>query len=212
MAAAVRILAVADRVDPALYSPAVREQRPDLVVACGDLPFEYLEYLVTLLNVPLVYVPGEGDPDLTPDPPDAGEGLRWEAPETRVKGPQGCINLDGRIEQVAGLTLAGLGGAVQRSEGPNQYTQAEMRWRALRLETAARLRLRSIDILVTHAPPPSWPTDAAGDGFAAFERLLRVLRPRLMLHGHATTPGERMIGDTRVVAPAPHGLIELDEV
>lgn len=143
--AAVRILAVADRVDPALYSPAVRERRPHLVVACGDLPFEYLEYLVTLLNVPLVYVPGEEDPELTPDPPGAGEGLRWEAPETQVKGPQGCINLDGRIEQVAGVTVAGLGGALHRYDGPNQYTQAEMRWRALRLETAARLRLRRIE-------------------------------------------------------------------
>lgn len=49
------------------------------------------------------------------------------------------------------------------------------------------------------------------DGFAAFERLLRVLRPRVMLHGHAATPGERVMGETRVVAPAPHTLIELPE-
>ncbi|MGH3452683.1 MAG: metallophosphoesterase, partial [Haloechinothrix sp.] len=60
-----RVLAVADEVNEALFVPDnLTRAAPDLVVSCGDLPFDYLEYLVTVLNVPLLYVPGNHDPDL----------------------------------------------------------------------------------------------------------------------------------------------------
>ena len=62
MKRATKILIVADEVTPRLDRPEVKDLRPDLVVSCGDLPFDYLEYLVTVLNVPLVYVPGNHDP------------------------------------------------------------------------------------------------------------------------------------------------------
>ena len=37
----------------------------DLILACGDLPFEYLGSLMNALDVPLVFVPGNHDPDLS---------------------------------------------------------------------------------------------------------------------------------------------------
>ena len=48
-----RILAVADEVAESLGGEALAQLRPDLVLSAGDLPFDYLEYLVTVLNVPL---------------------------------------------------------------------------------------------------------------------------------------------------------------
>src|SRR6266508_245687 len=54
----VRILAVADEVDESLGRETMGSLRPDVVVSCGDLPFDHLEYLVTLANVPLLYVRG----------------------------------------------------------------------------------------------------------------------------------------------------------
>src|ERR671915_32603 len=63
-----RLLAVADEVDHALYSGTVGRLAPDVIVACGDLPFDYLEYLLTMLNVPLLFVPGNHDPDLKTKP------------------------------------------------------------------------------------------------------------------------------------------------
>ena len=60
----IRILAVADEVDDNLYAADLKKLQVDLVVACGDLPFDYLETLVTMASVPLVYVPGNHDPDL----------------------------------------------------------------------------------------------------------------------------------------------------
>ena len=64
----IRVLAVSDEIAPAVNRFEVRELEPDLIVSCGDLPFDYLEYLVSTLNVPMVFVPGNHDPDLTPDP------------------------------------------------------------------------------------------------------------------------------------------------
>src|SRR6266446_5141402 len=65
-----RILAVADEVDESLYGDRLPRLNPDLVLGCGDLPFDYLEYLVSRLDVPLLYVPGNHDaslqmPDMT---------------------------------------------------------------------------------------------------------------------------------------------------
>jgi len=33
----------------------------ELVLSCGDLPYYYLEYIVSMLNVPLLYVHGNHD-------------------------------------------------------------------------------------------------------------------------------------------------------
>ena len=42
-----RILAIADEVDEGLHTDKLARLRPDLVVSCGDLPFDYLEYVVS---------------------------------------------------------------------------------------------------------------------------------------------------------------------
>ncbi|MGA8924490.1 MAG: hypothetical protein WB682_15225, partial [Candidatus Dormiibacterota bacterium] len=64
-----RILAVADEVDEKLEGDKLPALRPDVVLSCGDLPFDYLEYLVSRLDVPLLYVPGNHDPSLKPADP-----------------------------------------------------------------------------------------------------------------------------------------------
>ena len=62
---AVRVLAVSDETsDELLASPdLVRSAR--LILACGDLPFDYLDALLNALEVPLVFVPGNHDPDVS---------------------------------------------------------------------------------------------------------------------------------------------------
>jgi uncharacterized RDD family membrane protein YckC len=54
--------AIADEPFPGL--PDVTGAKPDLVVSCGDLPWDDLERIVDVANVPLVYVPGNHDPAL----------------------------------------------------------------------------------------------------------------------------------------------------
>src|SRR5438270_6095919 len=148
-----RVLAIADQEDEGLYGQKLLDLKPDLVLSGGDLDFDYLENLVSRLDVPLLYVPGNHDPELRPR--DANwEPLSFEADPP---GPRGCRSVDGRILEVAGLRIAGLGGSIRYREGPNQYTESQMRRRAFRLRLGQRvtqvLGARPVDILLTHAPP-----------------------------------------------------------
>lgn len=210
-----KIFAVADEVDESTYGDKLAALRPDLVVSCGDLPFDYLEYLVSRLNVPLLYVLGNHDPGL------ATPNTSWIPlqPEGPVPGPQGCDNVDGRVMEIGGLRVAGLGGSLRYKEGPNQYTQAQMRWRALSLEFRLRLKRtragRKLDVLITHAPPfgVGETADAAHVGFAAFHKIIRDLHPALLVHGHVHPYGrarpERTVDGTRIVNAVPSRVIEI---
>jgi Icc-related predicted phosphoesterase len=209
-----RILAIADEVDEALYGDKLYELRPDLIVSCGDLPFEYLENLVSRANVPLVYVPGNHDPDLE------HTDLHWATMVTApIPGPQGCDSVDVRIFDGPGIRVAGLGGSIRYNTGSNQHSQAEMRLRALRLDM--RLRWRRLwrggrlDVLVTHAPPLGLGDldDDAHRGFAAFHRLVATFAPKLLVHGHvhpvSRKQKELRLGDTLVVNAVPSRLLEV---
>ena len=59
------VLAVSDQVAEGLYADLRPVRGADLILACGDLPFEYLGYLMNALDVPLVFVPGNHDPDVS---------------------------------------------------------------------------------------------------------------------------------------------------
>jgi Icc-related predicted phosphoesterase len=207
----VRILAVADEVAESLYGDTLKDLRPDLILAAGDLPFEYLENLVSRTDVPLLYVPGNHDPELKLGD-SIYEGLSAKFDGT---GPSGCINADGLVGEAAGMWIAGLGGSIRYNEGPNQYTQREMRWRARKLQWRARLRRRHIDILLTHAPAAGLGDagDPAHAGFEAFKRLLLELRPRVHIHGHVRTFGPKKddlrLGQTVIVNAIPYRLLEL---
>ena len=202
---------MADEVEEALYGGALDQLRPDLILSCGDLPFDYLENLVSRTDKPLVYVPGNHDADLTPRPTNWAP-LSFDDP---VPGPQGCENADGRFVDAAGLTIAGLGGSIRYREGPNQYTQGEMRRRALGLELRARIRRRPIEVLLAHSPPldSGDGQDPAHRGFGAFHRLIAQLSPALFVHGHLHPYGrkhqDRKIGSTLIVNAVPYRLIEL---
>jgi len=184
-AKAIRILALSDKVQEIVYSEAVRERfgRIDVVLAAGDLPFPYLEYVLTLLGVPLFYVPGNHDrPTHTAD----GRTVRF---------PEGAVALDGRVQTIElpnhrKLTVAGLGGSMRYSNGSNQYTNWEMGWRVARLETRILFRRlrdrRAVDILLTHAPPAGLhdAEDLCHQGFSTFLGFLKRVKPRLHIHGH----------------------------
>ena len=50
-----RILTVSDKVEPVLYGPYARERvgKVDLILGCGDLPYDYLDYIASVLAEPL---------------------------------------------------------------------------------------------------------------------------------------------------------------
>jgi uncharacterized protein len=203
-----KILAISDIVEPVLYGAGLSPYASDLeaVISCGDLPFEYLEYVVTVSGVPLYYVRGNHDP----------------AEDARA--PAGCVPLDGRLVDAGGLTLTGLSGSRWYSGGPNQYTERTMRRRAYKLSakillSAWRGRKRP-DVFVSHAPPCGLGDreDPCHAGFEAFLSLIDRHEPPLWLHGHVhlygpETAAQRVTsqGTTRVVNAYGHQILEVPE-
>lgn len=214
-----RLLAVSDEVVESLWSRRVRALEPDLLVGCGDLPFDYLEYLVSTLDVPAVFVPGNHDPAV-PVVRESRAGLPMRAGlPTAGPRPAGFTNADRHVVDAAGLRLAGLGGSVRYRPGPNQYTQRELARRARALRCRAKWRRwrdgRGVDVVLTHSPPAGVgdEDDPPHRGFLALHDLVERLRPTLLLHGHIHPHGvprpDRMLGDTRVCNVVGYRVIEL---
>ncbi|WP_253776931.1 metallophosphoesterase family protein [Goodfellowiella coeruleoviolacea] len=214
----IRVLAVADEVVEELWTDQVRRHRVDLVVAAGDLPFDYLEYLTSALDRPCVFVPGNHDPDLS------GYSRRWglwtkAGLPVRWPGPAGAVNADARVVDVAGLRIAGLGGSIRYRNGPNQWTerqQARRLRRVIRLAAWRRLRDgRGVDVLLTHAPPAGCgdEPDRPHQGFACLHRAVARLRPALLLHGHihphGTVRPDRRLAGTGVVNVVGYRVLDI---
>jgi hypothetical protein len=204
----VRVLAVSDEVDEALAADPSAARTAELILACGDLPFDYLDTLMNALDVPLVFVPGNHDRDVSGFR-SARNGLTLRAGlPARPPWPDGAVCADGRVVDVAGLRVAGLGGCRRYGSGPNQYTDWQQTRRALRLRGAARWRRlrdgRGVDVLLTHAPPRGVGDgdDSVHRGFTALHGLVGALAPAALLHGHVHPYGARvtpgLIGDTTV--------------
>lgn len=216
----VKLLAVADEEDGSLTVARLQQMNPNLVVSCGDLGPDYLDFVCSASNAPLLYVPGNHDPDQRPR---KGERDYTAVPEDEVitnEPPRpGGINLDGKLVTDHGLRFAGFGGSVRYREGPNQYTQRQMKRRVrsmIRRERFRHLgRVEPIDVFVAHSPPRGAGDgdDVAHQGFEAFHKLIDVLQPKLMLHGHIHPHGfpkpDRQIGATTVVNVVPHKLLEV---
>lgn len=214
----IRVLAVADEIGQSLYGPRLRELAPDLILACGDLPFDYLEYLRTEAEVPLLYVHGNHDP--SPVRASVSSYLPTQYPVRTRPQVIGCISVEDRWDDEAGLRIAGLGGSIRYNDGENQFTQAEMRGRVRRLTRKTRIRRwrdqRSVDIVIAHSPPLDCGDEADGPhrGFSSFHKLIERLEPRFMLHGHIHPHGrpkpDRTIGNTRIVNVIPYRLLEVE--
>ena len=210
-----RILAVSDQVINILYSPHVATHvgDVDVLLACGDLPYSYMEHLVSSLNAKhAFYVHGNHD---------VSEKL---ANGTILTAPGGWQNIDRCVEWVEdkNLLIAGLEGCVRYRPGaPYQYKQNTMRKRALALIPHLlfnRVRYgRYLDIFIAHAP--AWGIhegeDNAHKGFKVFLDIIQRFKPKLFLHGHlhryGLGPWHTHYQQTEIVNVHPFRIIKLEE-
>lgn len=164
-----KILVVADEESAYLwdhYRPG-RLTGIDLILSAGDLKPEYLSFLVTMANRPLLYVHGNHDAVYQKRP------------------PEGCDCIDDKLVVVNGLRILGLGGARMYNGGPYQYTEKQMERRIRRLRWKLH-RSKGVDIVLTHAPPAGYgdAEDIAHRGFEAFLPLMDCYQPSYLIHGH----------------------------
>jgi hypothetical protein len=214
----VRALAVSDEEVPSLQEGRAARLGVDLLLGAGDLPFEYLGSLVDLVDRPAVFVPGNHDPDVSG--PSNLTGLSLPGLSKEALGPAGFINADGRVVDVAGLRIAGLGGCLRYRPGPNQWSELEQARRGRRLVRAAR-RLRKwdgrgVDILLTHAPPRNCGDgeDPPHRGFECLHAIVEALQPQVLVHGHIHPYGrhapDRHLGATTVVNVVGYRVLVLE--
>lgn len=164
-----RILVLSDQPCRAIwdfYKPETF-QDIDLIISAGDLPADYLSFIATFFNGPVLYVHGNHDDRYRDNPPG------------------GCINIEDTIYNFHGIRILGLGGSMRYKPGPLQYTQNEMHRRVMKLWWKLR-RSRGIDILVTHAPAKGINDrdNLVHEGFEAFTELIEKYHPRYLIHGH----------------------------
>ncbi len=165
----------------------------DLILACGDLHREYLEFLVTMSNKPVLYVHGNHD-----------EGYD-QAP------PGGCTCIDDMIYVYQGVRILGLGGSYRYRDGKYMYTEGQMRRRIRRLWFQLR-KYGGFDILVTHAPARHINDfdNLSHRGFDCFVELLEKYKPKYFLHGHihqtygVHIPQKTIRGDTTIINSYDH--------
>ncbi len=165
-----RILALADEPSDRLWGDRGREALSgiDLILSAGDLPSSYLSFITCFTNAPVVYVHGNHDDKYAQKP------------------PEGCLCADGKIVQLKGIRILGLGGSLRyRPDAVNMYSEQEMEDRIRSLRWSLR-STGGFDILLTHSP-----IRGVGDqehishrGFECFGPLLDKYRPAVMIHGH----------------------------
>lgn len=209
-----KVLAVSDKVLDTLYSSNVWSKFPDieLIIGCGDLPYYYLEFLVSSFDVPLVYVHGNHDAG-----PQFGSG---RGQITRALGGQA---IDSRTIKIENLLLAGLGGSMRyRPHAQYMFTESEMNRQVMRLIPHFvwnRQRYgRYLDVLVAHSPPYGIHDreDLPHTGFKVFLKIMEWFRPRFLLHGHIhiyrqDTIRETQYQNTEVINVYPYRILEIPE-
>ena len=205
-----KILVVSDEVVERLYSLCANGHFSDidLILGCGDLPYPYLENLLTLLNLPLFYVPGNHDPNYNA--------------ENALARVEGGSNLDLKVTRFKTFLIAGFGGSVRyRPDGTNQHSQRDAYFRAFGMLPRLLLNRinygRSLDILITHSPPSGIHDDDthAHQGLKAISWLIRVAKPRYHFHGHThfqrgnLSPSESTHELTRIINVFPYKIIDV---
>lgn len=176
----VRILTLSDQIVDRIYSKYIRKMFPDveLIISCGDLPYYYLEYILDMLNVPMLFVHGNHDPEEEV----SAHGKR--------KYPWGATNMHRKCLNFKGLLIVGFEGSIRYSDHHHQYTQREAWMHVIsmvpRLLWNRVVHGHYLDILMTHSPAYGLGDrpDRAHVGFTAYRWLIETFKPRYHIHGH----------------------------
>src|ERR1035437_10078398 len=188
-----KILCVSDTIAPLVYSSHIKERfgDVDMVIGAGDLPMEYLEFIASSLNKPVLFVFGNHNLKRLNHFRRGSNSLFQNQVES---GPTpdsfGSIHIDNTVLCVKGLLVGGLGGSIRYNHGENQFTELQMYLKVLHLSPRMlwnRLRYgRYIDILVAHSAPfgINDKDDPCHRGFKGFLWFMESLQPGLLLTAH----------------------------
>lgn len=202
-----KILCVSDYVDPLIYNQNVKEAFPDidLILCAGDLPMDYVDFIVTVFNKPTYFVFGNHNlkefhyyhKDIHSDAAKLAQSYH-ESSHAHGATYLGfkCFT-DNRLiieDPVTGkkrpLLIAGTSGSKKYNNGLCQYSEFQMKFKLLKM--APKLFINKLkygtylDIFMTHASPRHIHDheDPCHIGFECYNWFLNKYKPTYMVHGH----------------------------
>lgn len=188
-----KILCVSDQIDPLVYSSAAKEyfKDIDLVLCAGDLPMEYIDYIVSVLNKPTYFVFGNHNLE------EFGfyhKQYETGAPnmgiDKSLEHAHGASYAGFKVLKEGNVLIAGTSGSLRYNNGLCQYTDTEMFFNLLKMVPKLiynKIRYgRYVDIFLTHAPPRGIhdKEDRCHRGFDCYLWFLKKFKPAYMIHGH----------------------------
>ena len=145
-----KILCVSDYVDPLIYNQNVKEAFPDidLILCAGDLPMDYIDFIVSVFNKPTYFVFGNHDlkeyhlyhkdsrldgSRFTKNYDQAihGHGATYLGFKNFVN--ENLIFEDPQTGKKTPLLIAGTSGTVRYNNGLCQFSDSHMKFKLLKM-------------------------------------------------------------------------------
>lgn len=234
------ILCVSDQVDSLVYNQNVKNFFPniDLILCAGDLPMDYIDFIVSTFNKPTFFVFGNHNlkefgryhNELGRNmsvvhsfsKPDAHSGHGATYAGFKNIRAKNIIITDVKTGKKRPLLITGASGCMRYNKGQNQYTDNEMFLRLLMLMPGLiwnKIKYgRAVDIFLTHAPPKGIGDrpDRCHRGFESFLWFMKKFSPDVMVHGHVhiydnRTQRESQYLKTKVINVFGHYSINFQE-
>ncbi len=206
-----KILCVSDQIDPLVYSNKVKERFSDvdLILCAGDLPSDYIDFIVSSLNKQTYFIFGNHNltefnyyhkikkisqgahPTLSIMPEEYDMSMNHGAIYAGFKVLKDKhFSIKRQNGKTRPLLIAGVSGSKRYNRGLSQYTESQMFINLLKL--VPKLLLNKllygtyIDIFLTHASPRHIhdKEDPCHQGFECFNWFIRRFSPQYLVHGH----------------------------
>lgn len=201
-----KILCVSDYVDPLVYNQDAKKIFPDidLILCAGDLPMDYVDFIVTVFNKPTYFIFGNHNlkefhyyhknVDAFVKPEDL-YGNNYHTHGGTYLGFKSIVDnnftyTDPKTGKETPLLIAGLSGSLKYNNGLNQYSDRQMYLKLLKLVPRLIINKckygRYLDILLTHATPRHIHDheDPCHKGFECFNWFINKFHPTYLIHGH----------------------------
>lgn len=237
-----KFLCVSDQIDPLVYSTQIKERFKDVdaVLCAGDLPMDYIDYIVSSLNKPTYFIFGNHNlnefsyyhkqkhrnkgahPTFAPEYAaydlSMSHGAIYAGFKVLKDNKLKIKNKDGKYSP---LLIAGASGSIRYNNGLNQYTNFQMFIHLLKMSPALLLNKlrygRCCDIFLTHASPRHIhdKEDPCHKGFECFNWFIKKFKPAYLVHGHIhlydmNTPRITVSHETTVINAYSYVIIDLD--
>ena len=225
-----KILCISDQIDPLIYNSNAKKNFPDidLILCAGDLPMDYVDFVVSVFNKPAYFVFGNHDlseykyyshrqQNFISEKDHGATYLGFKA-ETNKK----LSFTDPLTNRKTPLLIAGADGSINYNGGLCQFSDTQMYFKLILMLPRLiynKLRYgRFLDIFLTHSP--SYKIHDAPDpchtGFKSFNWFIKTFKPSLMVHGHVHLYDQRderqgLYWETNIINAFAHTLIEFPD-